>query len=600
MEKQLIQFYEFGPFRLDPAQGILLRNGEPVWLTPKALEILGELVRNRGQIVGRDELIKTVWPDSFIEDNNVTQHVSTLRKTLGEGKNGPPYIETFSKRGYRFIASVREVQKEGLPSQTSEEFCVDETAVPITSIAVLPFRALNGDGEDEHLALGIADAVITKLSNIKQLVVRPTSAILKYVASKEDLMAIGRELRVDSVLHCYFQRVGERIRVTVQLVSVSSGRSVWADKFDENISHIFLLQDSISERATQALVLQLSKKERKLLKKRFTDNTEAYQSYLKGRYYWNKRTEEGLKKSIDHFQHAIELDKNYAAAYAGLADAYSLTGNYSFLPPSESFSKARVAAQRALEIDDTLAEARASLAFVKLEYDWNWSQAETEFNRVIEMNPNYATAHHWYAYYLAAMGRFEQAIAAIKRASQLDPLSLVISTDVGEIFYFSRMYYEVIEQLQSTLEMDSSFVRAHENLGLAYLQKGMLNEAIIELEAAVTISGTVTESQAGFLGHAYAVGGERKKAAQLLSHLKESSKRNHVSRYYIALINIGFGDKENAFVSLEEAFNERPGGLVYMNVEPMFDSLRSDSRFVNLLGRIGLYSHATVTVTEML
>jgi DNA-binding winged helix-turn-helix (wHTH) protein len=592
MSRPASRFYEFGPFRLDTAQHILLRDGQPVPLTPKALDILSVLVHNSGQLVDRNTLMSEVWPDSFIEENNITQNVSVLRRTLGDGANGRSYIETFAKRGYRFVASVRQLpDAESAFARTSVATEPENSAnYQIKSIAVLPFKVFGNEASDKHLELGLADALITKLSNIRQIVVRPTSSLLKYAGLKEDPLTIGRELGVDLLLDCSIQKLSERIRVTAQLVSVEAGRSLWADKFDELPTDIFAMQDSISERVTAALMLKLSSEEKRLLAKRDTESGEAYEAFLKGRYHWNKRTEEDLLRSIEHFQRAIEIDSNYAMAYSGLADAYALMGDYSLLPPNESFPKARAAAVKALAIDDMLADAHASLAFVKLEYDWDCAGAEVGFKRAIEINPSYATAYQWYAYYLTAVGSFDRGIDAIRMAHQLDPLSLVISTDVGEIYYLARRYDEAVAHLSRALEMDRNFVRAHETLGLVYVQKGMYAAAIKEFQEAATLSRGMTESQAGYLGHAYGLSGDRKKAQKLLADMKRLSKKSHVSSYYILLIYVGIGETERAVEWLQCAYDERPGWLVYMNVEPMFDTLRSNPRFAQLSSRIGIQS----------
>ncbi|MBA3512916.1 MAG: protein kinase, partial [Pyrinomonadaceae bacterium] len=458
---------------------------------------------------------------------------------------------------------------------------------PIRSIAVLPFKPLVAESRDESLELGMADTLITRLSSISQIIVRPTSAVRQYIALDQDAMAAGRQLRVESVLDGNIQREGDRIRVTVRLLSVADGRTLWAGQFDEKLTNVFAVQDSISERVAGALELELTGKERELLTKRYTENAEAYQLYLKGWYFWNKRTEESLKQAIGYFNQAIDLDPNYALGYAGIAASYELLAAFGSIPANEAMPKAKTAAIKALEIDDTRAEAHAALARIRLNYDWDWSGAERDFKRAIKLNPNYPTGHHWYAWHLAAMERHTEAIAEMKRAQELDPLSLVINTDVGWIFYYARQYDQAIAELRKTLEMDPNFVRAHLRLGLSYLQKSMNEEAIETLQKAKGLSGSSTEIVA-FLGYAYAVSGMKGEAQKILTDLQERSRRRYVSPYYVAAIYTGLGDRDQAFNWLEKAYEERSGWLVNLEVEPMFDSLRSDPRFEDLLRRIGL------------
>ncbi|MDQ3173897.1 MAG: tetratricopeptide repeat protein, partial [Acidobacteriota bacterium] len=459
----------------------------------------------------------------------------------------------------------------------------------VRSIAVLPFKPLVEASRSEILEMGMADSLIMRLSNLGHLTVRPLTAVRRYTDLDQDAVKAGQELRVEAVLEGNIQRLGDRIRVRVSLVSIADAQPLWAEQFDEKFTDILAVQDSISERVAGALLVKLTGEERDLLKKRYTDNTEAYQLYLKGRYFWNKRTEESLNQAIDYFNQAIDIDPNYALAYAGMAVSYDLLRAFGSLPPMEAMPKTKAAAIKALEIDDTLAEAHTALARIKLNYDWDSSGAERDFKRAIELNPNYPTGHHWYAWYLAAMERHTEAIAEMKRAQELDPLSLVINTDVGWIFYYARQYDQAIAELQKTLEMDPDFVRAHLRLGLSYLQKSMNKEAIETLQKATDISEGSTEIVA-FLGYAYAISGNKSEAQKILNDLQEGSRRRYVSPYYIAVIYTGLGEKEQAFKWLEKAYEERSGRLVYLEVEPMFDSLRADPRFTDLLRRVGLAS----------
>lgn len=670
MSERPAHFYEFGPFRLDAVKRVLLREGQPVPLTPKAFETLLVLIQNSGRVMGKDDLMQLLWPDSFIEieEANLSVNISTLRKALGESRSEHRYIVTVPGRGYRFAANVREWWDEGteliVQQRTRASVVIEQEeeqegargregegargeqaktspdllsppaslSLPLSSslarrrrpgqlalvvsvalvglgaalaywwfagrqpkvgdgavvrsIAVLPFKLLSSDGGDEYLGLGMADALITKLGNLSQVAVRPTSAVRRYTGLEPDPVKAGRELKVDSVLEGSIQKSDEQIRVTVQLVKVEDGRHLWAEKFDERFTGIFAIEDSISERVAVALALKLTGEERRRLTRHHTENTEAYQLYLKGRYHWNKRTPDSLKKGVESFQQAIDKDPGYASAYAGLADSYTLLGIQEVLFPKDAFQKARAAAAKALEIDDTLAEAHASLAHISL-HGWDWANAEREFKRAVELNPNYATAHHWYAEYLTALGRMEEAIAEEKRSQEMDPLSLVINTDVGWHLYYARRYDQAIEQYRKTLELDPNFTLAHLRLGQAYEQKQKYAEAIAELNKALALSAGSTETVSA-LGHAYALSGQKAQAQKALDELKGRAQQGYASAYFIAAIYAGLGERDQAFAWLEKAYEDRSGWLIFIKAEPKLDSLRSDPRFTDLLRRIGL------------
>jgi serine/threonine-protein kinase len=457
----------------------------------------------------------------------------------------------------------------------------------IKSIAVLPFKPLVAESRDESLELGMADTLITKLSNISQLIVRPTSAVRKYTGLEQDPVTAGREQRVDAVLEGNIQRSNERIRVTVRLMSVKDGSPLWAGQFDEKLTDLFAVQDSISEQVAGALAVKLTGEERGLLRKRYTEDSEAYQLCLKGRYFWSQRTEEGLKKGIEYFQQAIALDPAYALAYSGLADSYTTLGYLSYLAPNDSFPRAKEAATKAVELDPTLAEPHTSLAYAKLYYDWDWEGAEREFKQAIALNPNYATGHHWYSVFLTAMERPDEARIEIKRAQELDPLSLIINTDVGFEMSYARHYDQAIEQLQTTLEMNPKFPLARLWLGRAYQQKGKYEEAIAEFEEAeaalpnwvVTIAGT---------GYVYGIWGKKREAQKVLDQLNRLSKQKYVTPYGVALVYAGLGEKDQAFAWLDKAYKDRSHWLVWSKLDPRWDGLRSDSRFTDLLRRVGL------------
>jgi TolB-like protein/Flp pilus assembly protein TadD len=590
MLNQRINAYEFGPFRLLPGERRLLRGGEMVALTPKVFDTLLALVEHSGRLLGKDELMKTIWQDSFVEEGNLTQNIFILRKVLGESPHDHQYIVTIPGQGYRFVAEVRRVLREVTDVRYDESDGDRQgTAHPtaaLTSLAVLPFISLYCEEDQEYLGPGIADTLTTRLSNIKRLVVRPTTSVLKYVNAEPDPLRTGRELGVDAVLDGRIQRAGERLRITMQLIRVRDGKTLWAETFDEKLTDIFDVQDSISEQVMRSLAVQLTSDEQKLLTKRYTESVEAFQLYIKGRHFWNKRTVESLKRGMEYAQQAIDIDPTYTMAYIGLADTYNLLAGYAGLAPKETFPKARAAALRAQEIDDTLGEAEASLAFVAYRYEWNWTVAEERFRRSIELKPDYPTAHHWYGEYLAAMGRFPESIAELERAQQLDPLSLPINTDLGQSLYFAGHYACAIEQLQKTLEMGQDFVRAHIILGAAYEQQRLYGEAIAALEQARSISGE-NQLAVGGLGYTLALAGRRAEALEALDELTRLSAQKYVSSYNLALIHMGLGDHDRTFEWLWKAYESRDVWLVWLRVNPRFEALRADPRFAELVRRIG-------------
>jgi TolB-like protein/DNA-binding winged helix-turn-helix (wHTH) protein/Flp pilus assembly protein TadD len=641
------RFYEFGPFRIDVLKRILIRDGRVVPTTSKVFDTLLLLVEHSGQILQKDELMTALWPDTIVEENNLTQHISMLRKALGERAGEHRYVVTVPGRGYSFVANVSEVREAGsdlIPQQRTRssitidvEEAQDEDSQPLKlegrkylhaavgdssgrrrvyaagfalsllvlglaaafsyrraaqepeggiaaarSIAVLPFKSLNATPEGDYLGSGMTDTLIARLSNIRQISVRPTSAVMKYAVSDNsrspDTLAAGRELGVDSVLEGTVQRAGDRVRLTVQLLSVSDGRPLWARSFDERLTDIFAVQDAISEQVAQAMLLSLNGEERKRLRKHDTVNIDAYEAYLRGRYFWNKRDEEGLTKSIQYFQQATGIDPAYALAYAGIADAYSVLVGYGFSAssPEESFLKAKVAALKALELDETLAEAHTSLALIKVYYDHDNLGAEREFRRAIELNPSYATAHHWYSEYLATVDRQAEAMAEIKRAQELDPLSLVINTTLGERLYYARQYDAAICQLLKTLEIDPDFSLARFALALAYEQKGGYAEAVQELARAKGRAGGGVQ-YAGALGHTYAVSGRQVEAREILNELLRTRPE---ASYEIATIYAGLGEKQRALEWLRKSPKKYLTGI--MKADPRWDGLRSDPKFEDL------------------
>ena len=647
MSQQTERLYEFGPFRLDPLKRLLLRAGQPVVLTSKSFDTLLVLVEHKGEVLRKGELMRRLWPDTSVEENNLTQQISALRRALGERAGEHRYIVTVPGRGYSFVSDVRTVADEGadliVEQRTRSRITIDveeeqpegrapHRAAEIAlapavaraasprprarlfalavvglvlgllalfaqrrfaddarrpaadaspkSVAVLPFRSLNADANDDFLGAGMSDTLIAKLSSIRQINVRPTSAVLKFAAAPANSLTAGRELGADAVLEGTVQRAGERVRVTVQLLDVRQGRLLWAQSFDEGLGDIFVVQDVISEQVARALLARLNGAEQQRLRKHDTDSIAAYQAYLRGRYFWNRRDEEGLRKSVGYFQQAVAEDPTYAVAYAGLADAYNLLVNYHLAGATadECERRAREAVTRALELDETLAEAHTSLASMKFYGAHDNAAAEREYLRAIELNPNYATAHHWYSEYLNMTDRPAEAMAEIRRAQELDPLSPVINTTVGERLYFARRYGEAAAQLRKTLEVSPDFYHAHYLLGLAYEQQGMYGEAIAEFQRARELGGNHAALAAGALGHIYAVTGRRREALLLLNELL---KLGRDMPYAVATVYLGLGEKRQAVEWLQKVPSADAAWL--LRADPRLDGLRSEPRLRSLL-----------------
>jgi DNA-binding winged helix-turn-helix (wHTH) protein/TolB-like protein/Tfp pilus assembly protein PilF len=649
------RFYEFGPFRLDPNRHRLLRDGEVVPLSPKAIQTLTVLVQNPGKLLERETLRDALWPDTIVEDANLTVAISQLRKALNQNGDTGEFIQTIPRVGYRFVADLREMIEEPAPLTIEEparlrttirngngvreenagtEALAAETrstmaaqarrssgtwaivtvlflalaaiaffihplrsrhaepalrpAKPKT-MAVLPLKVLRADPGDEYLGIGLVDALITQIGRISQILVRPTGAVQKYAESQvQDPLAAGRELRVEAVLDGTVQREADNLRMTLRLLRVSDGTALWSGKFDKKFTDVFAVQDSISQAVAKALIRNLNGEDRKLLTERHTDNTEAFRAYLKGRYFWNKRTPTGLKQSVAHFRQAIDLDPAYALAYSGLADCYAVLGWYGNHSFDDTFPKAKALAEKALEIDSSLADPHATLGLALHSYYSAWARAENEYKRALELNPNYATAHHWYGWYLIQVGRRDESVQEMKRALELDPLSLQINTDLGAVLLDAYRPDEAIRYLKAALEMDQDFAEAHFGLGLAYLQKGDFEQSITELERARELSHDRPDVLS-HLGNAYALAGQTTKAMSILAQLNAMPKQNNVSPYHLAVVFLGLGEKEKALAALEAAASQGQSGfLTGLKAEPTFDPLRYEPRFQNVLISIGL------------
>ncbi len=632
MSNQPVHSLSFDGFTLDLARGCLLREGQEVKLRPKSFELLRYLVERHGRLVGRTELMQAIWPDTFVSDESLAQCLMDVRRALQD--DAQRIVKTVPRRGYIFLTKVNdaptvEVPRSGLRWPSAKVLVLASILVltglgaaffyrrvfpranePAT-LAVLPFRPLSQTGRDESLELGMADALITRLSNVRQITVRPTSAVRRYLGGETDALAAGRQLQTDWVLEGSMQRSGDRLRVTVQLLNARAAKPSWANTFEEKFTDIFSVQDQISERVADALAIELTGEERRRLNRRYTADPEAYQRYLLGRYHWNKRTSAGLNKAIEYFEQAISQDPNYAPAYAGLADSYNVLGSHDqgALAPKEAFPKAITAAQRALAIDETLAEAHAALAFTKFHYEWDWAAAEKEFRRAFDLNPKYPTLQQWYSHYSMAMGRAVESLAASRRGIALDPIDIPINAHLAWHYLCARQPDLAMEACRRALELDPNHPTPHWYFGMAYEQKGEYQGAIGKFQIAYTLSGgspTRPSSLAyiyalergvlsggnpaylSSLGHAYAAAGNVVEARKALGELDELAKQRYVSPYEKVIIHAGLGETDEAFAWLEKAFAERAAWMVYLQVEPRLDRLRSDPRFGDLVRRVGL------------
>jgi DNA-binding winged helix-turn-helix (wHTH) protein/TolB-like protein/Flp pilus assembly protein TadD len=626
MDVSQSQVFRFGPFVLDIAEQRLLRNGESVPLSPKPFDLLVVFARHPGHVLDKSELIGSLWPDCSVEESNLTVAISALRKALGNATDGVSYIQTVPKRGYRFTEAVEVLVASPEPAVAAESEHAPAEAAPVrrvqlrlshvalpmllvaglgtvavlkpprvarerigaATIAVLPFRTLDAAGPQESdVGIAMADALITKLSNVHEVVVRPTGEVLKYVGTGSDPLGAGRELSVDSIVDGTIQRSGARVRVTVQVVSVRNGASLWAMTVDDPAGDIFSLQDSISERVAATLVPSLTQQERQRLAKRFTDNPEAYDSYQRGRYRLNQRTTASLTQAVEQFNIAIKKDPNFALAYAALADCQNLLADYQTVPAQSAAPLARAAAIQALKLDDGLAEAHAALAFVRFHYDWDWTGAEREFSRAISLNPNYATAHHWYGLFLAAMGRIDDASIELRRARELDPSSLIVATNIGWLEYLTHDFDAAIDEYQKVVERNADFAPVYYKLTWAMEQKGRLEEASTSLARALDLSGGANPGSPLTRGNAAA----REHSAQirrLRAVMMDGSRQAYMDPYNVATLSADLNDREQTLFWLDAAYRERDYWLPYIGEEPAFDRVRRDPRFQGLLQRIGL------------
>lgn len=510
--------------------------------------------------------------------------------------NLPPNIErliekTLQKNAHDRIRNVDEFMRTleeqggGAEQETIRMAPVEIDTSP--SIAVLPFKDMSPDGDQEYFGDGLAEEVISTLSRLEGLRVISRMSSFQFKGKESQLREIGQQLKVKSVLEGSIRKAGNKVRISAQLVNAADGFLLWSEQYEREMQDIFEIQDEIAQAIVKALKIKLIGEQQKALYKNYTDNIEAYSEYLKGRYQWNKRTAESLKKSIEHFDQAIEKDPRYALAYAGLADVYIIMGLYGSLPPQFVMPKAKASAQKALEIDPDLAEAHTSLGCIQSVYGWDWEGAEEQFQLGIDLNPNYALAHHWYSInYLTPQGRFSEAISEIQKALDLDPISLAINATVGLVYYFAREYDAAVDCFLKTLEVEPNFAMAHFFLGQTHIQRKMFDEALSRFEEANKLFGGSTNMQATY-ATAAALAGDKEKAREILDSLTDVSNEKYVSAYDMAMIHTGLGDEKMAFKWLEKALDEHSYLLIYLNVDPLLDPLRGDKRFISIKQKMG-------------
>jgi len=631
----------FGTYEVSFQSGEVRKSGLRIRVQQQPMKLLEILLEHPGEVVTREELRSRVWPNESFGDFDQALNIAIgkLRSALGDSAENPRFIETLPKRGYRFIADVSVIDTDARPRRQEPlagdlpatdpglkirdvgsaveakrrlwptrsvigalalviiitlsilsvwRFRSRAPASPgIRSIAVLPLENLSGDASQNYFADGMTDELITDLAQISALRVISRTSVMVYKGARKPLPQIARELNVDAVVEGTVLRSGDQVRITAQLIEASTDKHIWSQSYEGELRDTLALQNRVASAIADQIRINLTPREQAALKNVKVVNPDAYESYLKGRYFWNKRTADGLKVALAYFKQAIEEDPKYAQAYSGLADTYALLGDwqYAVMTPKEAFPKAKAAAIKALELDSTLGEAHNSLAFVLDGFDWDFDSAGKEFQRAIELNPGYATAHHWYAWHVSLLGRYDEAIAEMRKAQNLDPLSLIINADLAEVLVLAHSYDESIQQSRKTIEMDPNFALAHNQLAQAYLQKHMYDEAVAELQQAVKLSGDSPTCVAN-LARAYVASGKRNEAVKLLGDLKKRSNPGYSNASEIAMIYASLGDRDQAMNWLEKGYDERfnPGVLL----RPGFDPLRSDPRFQDLLHRIGL------------
>ena len=577
--------YEFHGFRLEEAQRRLLYQGQPVPIKPKTLDLLLFLIEMRGQLVVKDDLMREVWADTIVEENNITVTMSILRKTLGD-RVSEQFIETVPRRGYRFVADVTEVSPP--PAVTGErghDVSGNEPEESIDSLAVIPMESPGNDPNVDYLSEGITESIINMLSRIPKFKVLACSTVFRFKSKTIDPQNIGTTLNVKAVMMIRVLRLGENLIIRSELVNVSDGTQLWGEQYNRNPSDILAIQDEIAKAITESLKFKLTRGERLRLYKQPTDNIEAYNLYLRGRYFWNKYSKDWVLKAIEAFQQAIAIDSNYALAHCGMADAYFRLSNVHF-PPREVLPKAKESALRAVEVDENLAEAHSSLGLIKVYYDHDWVGAESEFRKAIKLNPDLVSAHQRYGSLLTFVGRFEEALRHYEMALELDPFSLQVNMNLATTYYLRGEHDRAIKYLTRTSELEPNYMPVHFVMACTRIQQNRLAEAIEEFQFIYKLDEEAYLAL-GFMGYAHALAGERAEAETLLNILTDISKRKYVSPYSMLVIHLALGAQERVYELLEQLYEERNDWLVWLKVSPELRGLRNDPRFKNLLTRVG-------------
>ena len=635
-DHQLRVRFRFGAFELDLRTGELRKDGLRIRLQEQPFQVLGMLLEHPGEVVTREELQKKLWPaGTFVDfEHGLNKAINKIRDALGDSAESPRFLETVARHGYRFLgevkvaegASVRspELVTQAHPAAEAQDLLTGKLTMPkrhlssiarkisltvvlllmaslatwkvhpwnraspvIHSLAVLPLESLSSDASQDYFADGMTDELISDLGQISALRVISRTSVMAYKHAHKPLPQIARELNVDAVVEGTVLRSGDQVRITAQLIEAAADKHLWSRSYEGELRNTLALQNQVASAIADQIRISLNPQEQAALKTAKVVDPEAYQSYLKGRFFWNKRTADGLRAALAYFNQAIEEDPKYAQAYSGLADTYALLGDwqYAAMTTKEALPKAKAAAVKALELDGTLGEAHNSLAFCLDGFDWDLESGGKEFRRAIELNPGYATAHHWYAWHLALLRRNDEAIAEMKKAQNLDPLSLIINADLAELLVLAHSYDESIVQSRKAIEMDPNFALAHNQLAQAFLQKHMNDDAVAELQKAVQLSGGSPTCIAN-LARAYVASGKRSEAEKLLSDLRKRSTPGYSHASEIAVIYVSLGDTDQAMSWLQKGYEERfnPGVLL----RPGFDPLRSNPRFQDLASRVGL------------
>lgn len=569
--------YRFGRFVVDVGDHSVTRDGMRVPMTRKAFETLRVLLEHAGRTVTKQTLFETVWPQTVVSEATLTQNVYTLRKLLQTEPGGDRWIETVPGTGYRFDGNVERIDA---PRARRD-------ARTVASVAVLPFRALDPGTRHEQLGVCLADALITRLGAIGDVAVRPSSAIFPYADRAFDPVSVGRDLQVDAVLVGTLLGSGKRLRANVQLVDVRTNTPLWAERFDVPFTDVLSAEEEISEQVVATIFGSSARPRRETAPRPHPRNEAAYRAYVRGRYFWNKRSSESLDRAVQCFREALGIDPDYAEAHAGLADCHAVYPIYSDTPAAEALPQAQADAMRALELAPGIAEPHASLAYTRFLYDWDWSGSEAGFRRAIDLDPHYATAHHWFATLLSALGRHDEAIARMERALSNDPLSLVIHSDLALVLYFAERSEEAIRACERALDLDPTFAYAYFVSGLALAATGRVHEAVEAGHTAVETSGGSNAMRA-LSGYTLALAGETAAAERIADQLGEEANRSHVPAGRLALVHAGLGHARETLHWLDRAGEERSRFAVFLNVWPVFDAFRGEPEFARLLARLNL------------